>query len=510
MVNRIVSLKKFIKTVIDQLPPYIKQYPLDDQELLNEFRTILQKCESQPDRARSLLIDELESFSQNIKRSDIYFNTAFLWFLVNYIENANLLLSVADYRAEMYHVYLVKHLRTNSDLKGAFQLIKEQVDLTDLRWELLQYACIEPPALTQVEYDILRVINRLVEKEGLRSLSPSLIRKYIRQEINSHIPKRLDRFFNPLQAEWILWFNTQSFGIEEYKFKILLTGYDTFSQLFDYNDPMNTILCRSAINIDKSSQKIYTGLLHVPDHLQREFLKYLQNLETIGNIIVHEYDKITDKKISTSYNLYEINNGWRNIKTSEWRSITNSFNNGDNSDDKLRIPSFFLSSPFNHQWNFRKHTNAERAIKIYGNIPDTFSFNTLPFGVIHSSSLPFTIREKAHLKELFNNRVVNVFFQTKRVHNAFSLDYYEIKFPRIPLENLKYLLSYLPICNLYFSESYIYIQTKLTPDIASSISHNLNAEATSLITINTPQPRTTDWFDFQNLQWKSPIVLDRN
>ncbi|MHA2307521.1 MAG: hypothetical protein ACXACU_19240, partial [Candidatus Hodarchaeales archaeon] len=211
MVSRTASLKKFIKTVVNQLPSYINQYQSDDQKLLNKFIAILQKCESQPDRARSLLIDELLSFYQNIRGSDIYYNTAFLWFLDSYIENANLLLSVADFHAEDYYAYLAKHLRTNSDLKGAFQLIKEQVALTDLRWELLQYACVEPPELTLKEYDILNIIIRLIEKEGIRSLNPSFIRSKIQQETSSNISKRLDRFLNPIQAEWVLWFNTQAF-----------------------------------------------------------------------------------------------------------------------------------------------------------------------------------------------------------------------------------------------------------------------------------------------------------
>jgi hypothetical protein len=509
MVSRTASLKKFIKTVVNQLPSYINQYQSDDQKLLNKFIAILQKCESQPDRARSLLIDELLSFYQNIRGSDIYYNTAFLWFLDSYIENANLLLSVADFHAEDYYAYLAKHLRTNSDLKGAFQLIKEQVALTDLRWELLQYACVEPPELTLKEYDILNIIIRLIEKEGIRSLNPSFIRSKIQQETSSNISKRLDRFLNPIQAEWVLWFNTQAFGIEEYKFRISLTGYDSFSQIFDFNDPMNTTLCRSPINADRNSPKTYIGIFKVPDHLEHEFLKFLQNHETNGNISIHEYDRITDKKISTSYNLYKVNSGWRNIKTSEWRRIKNSYTNNYNSEDKLTTPSFFLSPPFNPHWNFRKHTNAERAIEIYGNIPDTFSFNTLPFGVVHSSHLPFTIREKAHLKELYNNHVVNVYFQAIRLQNSFSLDYYDIQFPKIPLECLKDLLSYLPFCNLYFSESYLSIWARLTPDIASSISHNLNAKITSLIPINAPQPRTSDYFSFQDLKWNNPKIIDK-
>ena len=146
MVTRSTSLRKFIRTVVNRLPPYIKNYPSDDQILLEEFRLLLQKCESKVNISRISLSSELESYTHNLRLSEKYLQIAFLWFVAEYFDNANLLLNVANYHAEKYFTYLAKYLRTNLNIKGAFQLIREHTPLKDANWEILQYTCMEPPA----------------------------------------------------------------------------------------------------------------------------------------------------------------------------------------------------------------------------------------------------------------------------------------------------------------------------------------------------------------------------
>ncbi len=509
MVSRSASLRKFIRVVLDQLPQYIERYSKNDQIILREFFTLLQKCESLADIARSSLSEELDKYSQDLKRSEIYFSNPFLWFIAEYFVNAHLLLSVSGFHAEDYYAYLVKHLRTNSDLKGAFQLIRDRVPLDDSHWEELQYACIEPPHLSQVDIESLIAVTLQIEGEGLQSLNPSRTRAVINNLISRNNPKqirRLNRFFNPLLANWNLWFFHPAFGIDEFILRIKLTGFRSFNQIFDYIDPDNYTLCMSEIYRVRNSNT-YIGTVFIPDHLQGDFLQYLRNLEEHGDIIIEEFMRITDLKYSSSLNLYKAGEGWREINNTEWTQIIRYLNNDNLEKGEFSIPYFSLSSQFNTKWNFRKHTNAAHAIRVYCNFPRIFNYDSLPFKVQPTTPLIFSKREKAHLKEMYNNHVVQVIFQVHRLYLSFSLNRYWIKIPQMPLKRLNLFLSYLPDCNLFLSDNHIYLLTRLTEKSVLRIERDLQWEVLPSIQINYLLSRMLNWFDLEISQWKSPKVL---
>ncbi len=200
MVRRSTSLRKFIKEVVEQLPKYTKNYSEKDQILLGEFVILLQKCESLADITRSTLSKALEEYNDDIRQRKDYLTLTYLWFIADYFDNANMLLNVSDYHAENYYRYLVQFLRKTPNLDGTFQLIRQQTPLNDPKWELLQYACIEPQILTEEELERIAAVYLLIKKEGLLALNPTRIRSTISNRTLKIAPRRLNRFFNPLRS----------------------------------------------------------------------------------------------------------------------------------------------------------------------------------------------------------------------------------------------------------------------------------------------------------------------
>ncbi len=509
LVRRSTTLIKFIKTVVNQLPQYIKEYSPEEQVFLKEFRILLVKCVSKANLDRKTLSKELGEFNQNLRRGESYYLYPFLWFVGEYFSIANLLLNAADYHAENYFAYLVKHLRTNSEIKGVFQLIRESVPLNDLKWEELQYVCNEIYPLSEMEVDCLKEISTMIQRENLDSLNSTKVRALIKEKVDSKLSRNLKQFLNPFQTNWGLWFYHLAFGINIFFFQIKLTGFRDFRQLFDYNSPKSSVFGLSGINRLNEFQNTYIGTIFTPDHLHKKFFGYLQNLEKNGKIIIQEFTRIKDFKFSSSLALYTPNKGWSDFTNTEWLRLCRILRESNPLSKDIKPVSFFLSSQQNPNWNFRKHTNSDRAIRVYINFPRTFTVDTLPFSLKSLAKKRFTKREKAHVTEMFYNKVVSTIFYVNRLITSFSLDLYCIKMPNIPFDRLKFFLSYLPISYLFFSDSHIYIFAQLTKNLVSRITTDQNWRISSIIPVNTPQKRNSDWFDFENLLWKSPEFLKK-
>jgi hypothetical protein len=147
-------------------------------------------------------------------------------------------------------------------------------------------------------------------------------------------------------------------------------------------------------------------------------------------------------------------------------------------------------------------------MNVYTNFPSTFTFETLPFAPTFSSQQRFTKREKAHVKEMHNNHVVQVIFRVQRLYSAFSLDRYWLSFPVIPLDQLEIILSILPDCHIFFTESNIHLRVRLTADLVSKIENDLDWDIKKIIPFNYPRRRDIDWFDIKKLQWQRPSILE--
>ncbi len=267
----------------------------------------------------------------------------------------------------------------------------------------------------------------------------------------------------------------------------------------------------SEINCSRRNPNTYVGTFFIPDHLQQSLIDYFHKLETQKLIIIHALEKVIDIQISVSLTMYQPEKGWSDIKPREWNQIVVNLNSDNPNITNTESIGFFRSLGFNHNWDFRKHTNSNRAINLYCNFPRSFNYNNLPFGIGGSSRhLGFTKREKTHLNELKNNNVVQVFFQSHRLNESFSLDYYwvELELEIYPFNRLSAILAYLPLCNIFLTETKIFMLLRLTKNLVERIKSGLNWKVISVIPHNVPKNRTIDWYDSKNLKWKPPEILE--
>jgi len=91
------SFKRFIKTIVNQLPAHIEGYPPTDQVLLNDFLSVLQHYE-EADNQRNRLSKRFEWYIKSISGTEQYLQIPFLWFTYNYFWNANLLLNISKFQ----------------------------------------------------------------------------------------------------------------------------------------------------------------------------------------------------------------------------------------------------------------------------------------------------------------------------------------------------------------------------------------------------------------------------
>jgi len=170
LVKRHESLKKYIKTILDQLPQYIDAYHPEEQEILNEFLSILSHYE-EADYKREELGNKLDSYRKETISRDKFLILPFYWFLETYLRNAFVSLSVSKFHSASFYEYVVKHLRGSHQTKGVFKLIQTRIGLSSLKWEELQYECnklITP--LTNDQLQILDIVYSCIKELGVQSL----------------------------------------------------------------------------------------------------------------------------------------------------------------------------------------------------------------------------------------------------------------------------------------------------------------------------------------------------
>ncbi|MHA2247348.1 MAG: hypothetical protein ACXADY_20545 [Candidatus Hodarchaeales archaeon] len=504
MVSRHETYKKFLRTVTDQLPEYIMNYEPEEQTLLENFRLIIQECELKAEKDRNSLLWQLQDFNLKIRSLKDYTELSFLWFCADYVSNANLLLNVADYHAEEFYQYLVTYIRNNPDLPGVFQLIRDNISLNDPKWEMIQYECINPPPLMTEDIKAIEAVYRFIEKEGIEVLNPTRLRAEIKEQVNSRILNGLYKLFTLMNAYWYLWFFPPAFGIEGAIFHFQLSETTSLEEIIDIRKTENGILGMSNIFQIRNLPKAYIGIFYTPDHLVNQLIKYFQYYDQKGKLSLQKASRVSDMQIGFSLKRYQPEKGWLNFTTTEWNRLSRQMSSDRLQDiPEIQIP-YFTSTAFNQNWNFLKHTNPTRAANLYCIEPRKFNINSLPFS-IKPKNQNYSIREKAHLKELYNNRVVQIIFQVDRLNFAFSLDLYWIILPNN--NQLSWLLRELPYSHLFYTKEETHIWSLLTSDLAEKLQTDLNWTVLPIITIGEGCKRTIEFFNQETLKWKNPIIL---
>ncbi|MFX0210932.1 MAG: hypothetical protein ACFFDT_33445 [Candidatus Hodarchaeota archaeon] len=419
-------------------------------------------------------------------------------------------MNIASFQSEIFKAYLVKHLRGTSDTSGVFKLVKATTPLTDSSWEELQYACIQIIPLSNEQLQALQAIYDFLSKAGIHGLKPHRNRNVITNQVkNRNFSRNLNKLFTRLNARWYLRFFPSAFGLEYIYFHLQLKESVNLRELLNFHHPANTVLNRSNVFQIKEFQNNYLGTFVVPSLHADRLHSYLEQYEHHGQLILHDYEVITDFRRSSSLNLYKTAEGWLSLKQKELDKLTSQLRMNELRRRSSKIKSFFMSPQYNHQWNYRQHPSQINVMTLYCSVPDDFSFQELP--LTSSNDKPKYIipkSEKRLLKELFDRRVVYVDFVPIRLMYEFSPETYWIIMPPISLKQLSYLLQWLPYSELYFTEKYTHMRTTLTPKLVDWMKNDLNWTILPILREYYPNHRTLDWYDPDKLHWATPAILN--
>jgi len=512
VVKRHESLKKYIKTIIEQLPKYIESYPSIEQELLKEFLSIVSLYE-EADFQRQKLSNKIESYRQEIISRENYVILPFFWFIGTYFQNARVLLSISKFHAKDFYEYIVKHFRGNSQVPGAFELIRKNISLSDLAWENLQHECNKLLApLTNDQIQILETIYDYIKKTGIYSLDPRRLKTEIINQVqmSSNIKPlaELKRFFSLLEATWFLRFFSPAFGLDRLFFHVQLNGSSSLPDLIGYQDPRNTVLNISDIHQVRELTDTYIGVLYIPTQDMDLLINYIENLESDNLIVLHDLQKLKIKCSTSSLFQYKPDLGWKLPSQSAMKSLARSIISKRSKNEKKNQKNLYIPTPFNSEWHFTKHPLPCQIINLYCKIPQKFSYAELPLGSIRNQRKKyFTTDEIGLMKQLYYNQVEQIGFIPWQIVYEFSMDKYNIKIPKLPSTKLNQLLKLLPQSEIYETEKNFIIWARFPENLKEWMKEKLNWEGNNISIFYYPSNLNYNWFNEEKLQWKTPEIL---
>ncbi len=513
-------VRNFITTILETLPTYIAKYSTEDQQLLNEFKDLVEICEKEAERfetepelelesPRIALSKKIDSYLYRWRNNEKYLLTPFLWFVTSFFTYANLVLSVSSFHSDEFFEYLLQYLRGDSKVKGAFQIVRDKTSLSNLVWEKLQYACVRIFPLSNEEIDVLETITSDIPKLGIDALNQDRLRSLIRNRSN-HLDKRarIASFFKLLECRWNLWFNNSSFDVVDICFNIKLKGQTKashFTDLINIESPKNTTFASSRIYRVRGEDNTYIGLILVPFQAVTSLMTFLRKLEQQEMIILNDLTLVTDQRLSTSMNLYKMGKGWTNLGISQWNRIVTSIRNPSLRGSKKQ---FFLTYPFQN-WNYRDHKLNYQFIRLFCHPLDSFSYEELPFKNARQDKSIFNQIEIGLMKLLIKKRALGINFIPARLHLEFSLDFYWITLEKEReekdfLDKLLPFLEILPYCRILNTNDKIHFWSFLPAKIAKWIERDLNWKLIPILPYYVPKRPNISWYDFDNMNWRIP------
>ncbi len=498
-----------MKTILSQLPNYIANYPPSEQVHLTEFLSVIQAYNVDTRTDREQLISRFESLIHKSFKKPEYYDLPFLWFIGSYLSTAAKLLSVASFHADDFYKYLVRHLRGGNNTRGAFELISKGTPLSNIAWERLQYACtkLSVPLMSE-ELHVLETVHDLCRESGINALNPSYIKTSIVNRIkSSKIPRKLNQLFTRLDAVWYSRFYPPSIGLEFLFFHFQLSESSTLREIIDFHNGDNTTLCSSYIYRIRGFHNMFYGFFVIPTYLLEALRTYLEKCEHQGLLILHELSKVNTTRVSFSLALYRPNKGWCNPTITERGRLAQLLKTKHPRRKRVKL-QLFLSPPFNEYWNYKQYSKPSQIIALYCKFYRRYSYEMLHFiSKINKTFNRFSKPELDILEELFLNRVTHVFFIPNRLFSEFSIDFYWIKIPRMPFEQLSRFLAWLPHGLLLFTSKNINLEAYLTPELAQWIRDELEWTIMPIERIMLPKQPTFDWYSSNNNQWKPPLIL---
>jgi len=510
LVKRHESLKKYIKTILDQLPQYIEAYPPEEQELLKEFLSILSHYE-EAEFKRSELSNKFETYRQDIISRKNYPVLPFLCFLSTYFRNALVILNNSGFHAKLFYEYLIKHLRGSTQFQGVYGFIRKKVALFDLAWELLQYECSKLTSpLTSDQLQILNTVYSCRKELGVHTLDSKHLRFEVNEKSNQPLTvSELTRFFTLIEGKWFLHFFPPAFGLTRLSFRIQLIEPNELNDIINFQDPSNTVLCVSDVHAIRNSKNEYIGTFLIPTRCIDRFTEYILHHKEQSNLVIKNLSKIETSFRTTSLEIYEAGVGWKEPSKTKLNLLkTKLLSEKPRETYSNALSTLNIPQSFNSNWYYNQHPLPGKIIELYCRIPEAYSFIELPFRSLKSGNTKSLSRDEIGLlKQLYYNKVVNIGFVPWRMIYEFSLDRYCIEIPQKPILKLKQLLFLLPYSFTYITKDKIYIWAFLTPHLVNWIKNRLKWNIYPVIWTQQLQDLSFEWFNKTTLQWKIPRIL---
>lgn len=502
MVSQRDTWKRFISTALEYLPAYITHYSAEEQVWLKKSLETLQNYEVDTITTRQKFIESWEKTKKEIRSDNTYLTLPFLWFLISYLDRATQLLDVALFHADDFYNYLAKHIRGSNGL-GLFPLVQKQVPLSDERWEELQYASLKLIVpLTLEEVEVLGTLYNFSQDGNIAALDIKQIKAAVSNQARStSLVRRLPRLFARVDARWSLLWHYPAFDLTQVYFRVELTdSVDSLSEIIDLRNPANTTLRGSNVFEVRDTNRMYLGTLLVPVHQVRTLKEYLEICQQDDYLKLHECEPITIMRHTSSLADYKPSKGWQKWNVSSCLRLIEELK-----PKKQRIrharTSLYITS-FSSSWHYYELPNPTEII------PLICQENLDTYKTFQELSNQELISDHQLLNTLFRNKVVTVVFCPNRLIREYTIPEYWITLSRIPFAQLSHLLKRLPYTTIHRTKQYYHIWAVLNPFLGDWLRRELKWEIRDIIFHYVHQPLKLTDYDFKDLEWKTPQILE--
>jgi hypothetical protein len=502
-----------IKLIIDRLPSFIQKYSLNDQNILKYFLETIVFFE-EAEKRRNKLINRFNIYNNQLYGTDSYLKTPFLWFTESFFELAAIILNATDFRAGSFYEYLTTGLQGRNTMAGVFKLIQKKTPLTSHLWNELQASChkLKVP-LKMNELQIIKSIGEKLAKSGFSFWDQTQILNYLSNDSSSFdLPfQKLTNFLSLLQCRWILLFQTKAFGLKRIFIHIKIKEGHDLNEIIEFKSEENTVLAMSNIfRINKNPDSIL-GIIYIPIKESPAFQKLLQIWEESGLLELQSFSRLSTHRRSVSYQGYQTEKGWKKPRISEIAEILKYFKENRSNNKFNSIQPLIITPPFNSDWNFSQHTFPNQIIDLYSNVTSDYTFNDLPITKFQNSKKDsLSLSDMGLLRHISDKGVVLPFFISWRMIYDYSLDFYCIILPQMPIVNLKTFLSLIPYCEINFGDNKIILFAYLTEKLASQIIQKTPFLIYKIYFHHFPSSCNQKWFERGKKKWKTPEILVRN
>ncbi|MHA2306847.1 MAG: hypothetical protein ACXACU_15805, partial [Candidatus Hodarchaeales archaeon] len=215
---------------------------------------------------------------------------------------------------------------------------------------------------------------------------------------------------------------------------------------------------------------------------------------------------ILDIKRSNSLSRYSYDKGWIPMSDRKTHNLISSMKIKHPRKKRKKLKDLYLTKQFNLEWKYTQHLNPIQVVSLYCTVPRIHSLENLPCREAGKSNLDEN--EVSILNSLLANQTCQVYFSINKLLYDYSVDFYEVEIPNIPLKQFSRVLDVLPYSHIFFTKSNIFLWTVLKPEDKEWI-NELNWNLRRILLHHAYQIPDLNWFDLEHLAWIPPRILSK-